>query len=233
MKIASLTPAAQLIRMLLKIVLISIALLKAADASGRTENPEIKVSFSVEKIWQSFAKKDECSTCTCDDDDEWKAGVQGYYTGCRKVTWNFRGPTYDLADNVMFSLENYLTKLMYFANTNSTVLAPNAKTILETMGKMKNLKDSSLVIISEFDKVISAIIRELREVVLKLSKLIGKLVFKFHNGLLRLYYIFSNFMKCFLRCKTVQCKQKVDYIPLFRIEIRDGYQPNQTTWIKV
>ncbi|KAJ6649641.1 hypothetical protein Bhyg_04879 [Pseudolycoriella hygida] len=73
---------------------------KAANAHYQTEDLDKKVSFSVEKIWQSFAKKDDCCGCTCKEIEEWKEGVQEYYTGCRKATWEFRGSSYDLAENV-------------------------------------------------------------------------------------------------------------------------------------
>ncbi|KAJ6645526.1 hypothetical protein Bhyg_00732 [Pseudolycoriella hygida] len=180
------------------------------------QNEDHGVSFSVEKVWQSYSKNDQLSSCSCDDNAKWKEGVQKYYTGTRKATWKFRGPSYDLADNVMWTVENVFTKFIYFANSNTTVLTPSSTAILETLAKCKKLGKSSLVIISEWDKVLSTVVREVKGVVSKFSKHIGTLASAFNDALACVYCAFSNFMRRFLRCETIECKQEVNYIPLVK-----------------
>ncbi|KAJ6648141.1 hypothetical protein Bhyg_03366 [Pseudolycoriella hygida] len=199
--------------MLLKLILLSVVLLKSVIADNRNEDNDKKVSFSVEKIWRSYQKK---HICICEVDDDWKAGVQEYFTETRKATWKFRGPSYDLADNVMWTKEKYLTKLMYLANTNSTVLASSSTSILETMSTCHKLGKSGLIIISEFEKVLFVVIKEFKEVVSKLSEFIGTLATSFNEALTRLFMVFSNFMERFLKCTTVKCKVKIDYAPVVK-----------------
>lgn len=183
-----------------------------ANAKGKTQDTQRKVSFSIEKIWKSYRKND---CCACDDDDKLIAGVQKFYTGARTATWTFRGPSYVLADNAVLSLESYLTKLIYLTNTNSTVLADSSTSILETMSKHKtgaNALSILIVYIVDFP----TIVKDMKEVVEKLSDLIGKLASSFNDDLTEVFLVLSNFMKRFLECKTLKCKEKLDYIPVIR-----------------
>lgn len=143
------------------------------------------------------------------------AGVQEFYTRTRTVTWKFRGPSYNLADNAVTSLENFLTKLIFLASTNATVLTDSSTSILETMSKRKVGKSSLLILIS-YEQAFANIVKNFKEIVSKFSEFIGKLASTFNDVLIRLSCVLSNFMKRFLKCTTLQCKVELDYTRVIR-----------------
>ncbi|XP_037038371.1 uncharacterized protein LOC119075900 [Bradysia coprophila] len=198
--------------LMLKLFFVAALLYETTEAS-KIQTGDKKVSFSVEKIWQNHKKNDDM----CYDDNRYVQSVQEYYTGCREVSWMFRGPSYCIADNVMISMESLITKLLYFANTNSTVLASSAADIFESMSKCKRLKTSCLIIISEFNKVLPRMVKDFNGVVeAKLSNYIGDVSVSFSDAVVDLSDEFSNFMGKYLQCSASECKGKVDYKPVFK-----------------
>lgn len=145
-----------------------------------------------------------------------KRDVQQFYEGCRKASWNFLGPSYSLADNVMLSFEIYLSKLIYFTNTNSTVLAPSAHALLETQRKSRKLETSGLVIIKGYNKVVLEMVKDFNEVVKKLSNIIGELTDPINDAINNVGCALSNFMTDFLKKGVAGCKKVVDYEPVFK-----------------
>lgn len=181
---------------------------------GKAKESDESVSFSVERIWQSYRKENEY--CTCDIDDKWKQGVQEYYDGCRKATWKFRGPSYDLADVVLHAFDIHLTKLISLTKSNSTVIASSSTSLLESISKGRKLGVSGLIIIKEFDKVVLGLVEEFNGVVTKLSDIIGALTNAVNDDLIDLGYAFSKFMKEFIKSGVTGFKKKVDYEPVLK-----------------
>lgn len=152
----------------------------------------------------------------CDVDQELKKDVQQFYDGCREASWDFLGPSYYLADNVMLSFEIYLSKLIYFTNTNSTVLAPSSHALLETQRKSKKLETSGWVIIEGYNKVVLEMVKDFNEVVKKLSNIIGELTDPINDALNNVGCALSNFMTDFIKKGVDDCKKIVDYEPVFK-----------------
>lgn len=145
-----------------------------------------------------------------------KKDVQEYYDGCRKATWDFLGPSHDLADNVIKSLEVFITKLISFANSNTTVLASSSHAILESISKCSKLGLSGFNIIKEFNKVASAIVKDFNDVVAKLSDIIGQLADSVNDALSNLGCAYSNFMSDFIKREKTGLRNEVDYEPVLK-----------------
>lgn len=165
-------------------------------------------------VWKSYKTKDE--SCGCHKVEEWKEGVQEFYDGVSKAFWGFRGPSYKLANNNLAALEIYVAKLIYFANSNSTVLATSATAMLEAMSKCKKYEQSGLNIIKESDKVVLEIMNDFIEVVSKLSDIIGQLTCKVNDVLHDVGCALSTFMKEFIVSSLTGFVKKVDYEPVFK-----------------
>ncbi|XP_037040138.1 uncharacterized protein LOC119077082 [Bradysia coprophila] len=198
---------------ILKLLWVFVLLCKTTTACKDKPNDK-QVSFSVEKIWQSYRKKGQICLC---EDVSWKQDIQNYYNGCRTATWEFRGKAYCLADSVVNSLEEFLTKLIFFTNSNSTIVTTSSTTMLNTLSKCKKLNRSGMNIIFEFQKVLPAIIKDFNEVATKLSNHIGELTSSFTKVLGSLGSVFTNFMKEFLEnCRLFKCEKQVDYKPVLK-----------------
>lgn len=146
-----------------------------------------------------------------------KKDIQEYYDGCRKATWDFVGPSHDLADNVMKSLEIMLMKLISFSNNSkSTVLASSSHTILVSISKCSKLGISGFNIIKKFDKVGLAIVKDLNDVVTKLSDIIGQLADSVNDALSNLGCAYLNFMSKFIKSEGTGDRNKVVYEPVLK-----------------
>lgn len=171
------------------------------------------VSFNVEHVWKSYAVKGQSFGCKKND---WKEGVQECYTGCRRALGKYVGPAKELADHVMEAFEDFVIKLIYFSNSNSTVLAPLSVNILESITKCRKLKDSSREIIREFNKVVISVSEDLKIVVVKLLNILGDLAYSFNDAVDELLCPFTNCMTKLLRCLTADCRKRLDYTPVFQ-----------------
>jgi len=188
-------------------------LFEIIDHGSAKKNDET-VSFSVEKVWQSYKKKGDCFKF--DDDNEWKEGIQQYYDGSITATKNFCGPSYDQADTVVKAFKIYVTKLIYFTNSNSTVLASISHAILKSISQGRKLGISALVIIKQFDRIVLGLVEQFNDIVTKLSDIIGKLADSFNDDLNELGCAFSNFMKKFIKNGLTGYRHKVEYEPVLK-----------------
>lgn len=68
-------------------------------------------------------------------------------TDVEKSPINFRGSTFILAGNVVSSFEIYSAKLIYFTNSNSTVLTTSSIDILQALSKLKEFGKSALLLV--------------------------------------------------------------------------------------
>lgn len=177
-----------------------------------TEN-ERNVSFSVEKVWQSYRQKDDCGW---NDEAEWVEGVQQHYDGCRKVTWKFQGPAYNIADSVLHAFEIYLKKLIFLSNSDSAVLNSSSKAILVALSKCSKLNKSSLNIIIESHNVLPGLVKEHNETVKKLSKYIGNLTLSVVDAHNDFGFTFTKYMKEFVDSGKTGFKKQIDYEPVLR-----------------
>ncbi|KAG4075392.1 hypothetical protein HA402_015045 [Bradysia odoriphaga] len=195
----------------LKKIFFTFLLFKISRVYGETTAKE-NVSFSVETIWQSYSIVASSCTCQCKD-DSWKEDIQAYYDGCYSATRGFNENAYELADTVVRTLEDYLTKVIYFTNSNSTVVTSSATAIAKSLSVCKDLNQSSWNIIVEFEKVYPKIVEDFNEIAKKLSDHIGdELVCTFTNDVSDLGATFSKYMKEFLEIwKPVGCRKKVEF----------------------
>lgn len=117
----------------------------------------------------------------------------------------------------MVAFEMYLTKLIYFTSSNSTVLASSSNAILDSLSKCNKCERSGLNIIKEFHKVVLGLVEELNELVItKLSHIIGELTGPVTDALNDLGFTFSNFMREFLQSGLTGFRKKVDYEPVLK-----------------
>ncbi|KAG4068475.1 hypothetical protein HA402_004816 [Bradysia odoriphaga] len=194
-----------------------------ADAIGFSKNNvkcEKNVTFSVVKTWQSYTKNEQCFTLrnvAKADDDKFKEGLQGYYDGCLRATSNYRGNSHDLAHTVMKSFEAYLEKLIYFSNSNSTILSSCSEAILKSISILDKLDGSSMQVVKETGKVFPIVVNGLNEVALSLSDHIGNLSDSFKDAVDELGSVYLKYIKDVrLSCRLFKCTKKVDFVPTLK-----------------
>lgn len=127
----------------------------------------------------------------------------------------FHGPSYGLADTIVKAFEIYVTKLIYFTNSNSTVLASSSTAMLESLCKVK-LGTSGLVIIKRFDEALPVVMEDFTEIVNKLSPVIGELTCHVNKVLKDLGCTLKHYMSEFITCGIDGCINQVDYKPVYR-----------------
>ncbi|KAG4076673.1 hypothetical protein HA402_001960 [Bradysia odoriphaga] len=146
--------------------------------------------------------------------EHWQEDVQDYHDGCERATSQYEGDANPLAAVVMDSFREFLTTVMEYANSNSTILSSSGKSILKSMRKCKKLDRSSIVILTEFEKVFPSVANDLKNVALKLSDHIGHLAESFKDAVQELNCVFSQYMRDLLfSCRLTGCKKKVDLEP--------------------
>ncbi|KAJ6643753.1 hypothetical protein Bhyg_08718 [Pseudolycoriella hygida] len=206
--------------MLLKYFISLVVLVKIANATHAENTEEKKISFSVANVWQSYSKAKRGNVCPSPpEDDEFKQGVQEYYDGCRRATWKFHGQSYHFADVVMTTMEDYFSKLMYFSNSNSTVLTTSSIALLHSMSKCNKLRKSGLIIIREFNKVLPDMLCDFDRITTKLKHVIGrKMCSVFNRVVADLGETFLAFMRAFLKTTRQGSKhgKNVSYVKVFK-----------------
>lgn len=133
---------------------------------------------------------------------------------CKGASLNFRGPSFDLASKLVMTIEEYITKLIYFRNCDSNVLRSSATVFLMSTSKAKEVGQTSLTIIDEFSKVFPIQVKEYEEVIAKLAPIIGGLVTTFNHAHSELGSALTNYMINFVECQTTDCRKKFDYTPV-------------------
>ncbi|KAJ6643751.1 hypothetical protein Bhyg_08716 [Pseudolycoriella hygida] len=203
--------------MWVKFLIIFVLSIEALSASEKSAD-ERKISYSVDKIWQSYSRAKKGNVCSSQpENDEFKQGVQEFYDGCRRATWKFRGRSYGFADNVMISMEDYFSKLMYFSNSNSTVLPSSSAALLVTMAKCNKFRKTSLIIMWEYRTVLPELITDFNEITTKLVNIIGqKLSCTFNQVVIDLGDTFLHFIKEFFKGIKNQNRIKVGYEKVFK-----------------
>ncbi|XP_037037804.1 uncharacterized protein LOC119075465 [Bradysia coprophila] len=194
-------------KFLIFLAIFGLALLTVDAANSKRK----EVSYSIRSTWLSYRKQDQCS-CMCNE--QWQEGVQDYHDGCERATSQYEGDANPLAAVVMDSFREFLTIVMESANSNSTILSSSGKSMLKSMSKCKKLDRSSMVILTEFEKVFPLVANDLRIVALRLSNHIGHLAKSFTDSVQELSCVFSQYMRDLLSsCRLTGCKKKVDLEP--------------------
>ncbi|XP_037036947.1 uncharacterized protein LOC119074777 [Bradysia coprophila] len=184
---------------------------KTVDAGENVETTE-QVSFSVVKIWQSYHR--QACPCTCPvEDAPWAKGVEGHYNGVKGATDKFCGKAKDIGDVAVRSLGEFIEKLIYFTDSNSTIVTTSSTGILNSLSKCINLNRSGMNIIVEFNKVYLSIVDDFVNVAKSLTDYIGdELICSFTDAIRALGREFSNYMNAFLKsCRLFGCRKKIDY----------------------
>ncbi|KAJ6640291.1 hypothetical protein Bhyg_13041, partial [Pseudolycoriella hygida] len=180
--------------------------------SGIDAAKEKKVSFSVGKTWQNYARNNKWNVCASNE-PIWQDKVQDYFDGTRKATWKFRGRSYEIADVVMKKFEDYLAKLMYFSNFKPTVLSSSSSALLNSMARCNKLGKSSLIIIREFNVVLPELVKDFKSIVAKLKHVLGiKVSSTFNKAVTDLGDVFTTFMTTFLKERP----KKIIYEPVYK-----------------
>lgn len=179
------------------------------------QQTEQNVSFSVETTWKNYRIEHE--NCACKSNDvKWKKGIQEYHDGCRYTKQRYHGVTHEITDKAMDAFQQYLTKLIFFTNSNSTVLTSSCTNMLTALSKCNKLNGSSKKIMVEYDKVLPKLANDVKAVVVKLSPIIGPLARTFNNALDKLLKIYIKFTKQFILCSTSKCRMGLDYGIVFQ-----------------
>lgn len=117
----------------------------------------------------------------------------------------------------MNALQGVITKLIFFANVNSTIVAPSSTAILKSLTRCSELDKSSANIIFQFEKVLLALIEEFNEVIRMLSEHIGEVSSAFTNALGDLGSVFFQYMRDFLaNSRLFKCKKRVSNTPVLK-----------------
>lgn len=107
--------------------------------------------------------------------------------------------------------------MMYYANTNTTVLRESATSVMESMARCNKLGKNSMVMLIEYEKVFVLVADDLKTVALSLSDHIGDLAESFSDAVQELSRVFAKYMRDLLiSCKLTACKRKVSYEPTLR-----------------
>ncbi|KAJ6645907.1 hypothetical protein Bhyg_01116, partial [Pseudolycoriella hygida] len=185
--------------------------------AGHDNGHDQQVSFSVEKIWQNLTKKDNCM-CKPDSAEniKLKADVQQTYDGCKRVSTNLFGRSGELGAHCIELMEVYITKLIHFSTSNSTMLTSGSSTMLALLSKCKKIDESGFKAIEEFSKVLKAIVDGFNKIVANLSGNIGKLTHSIIETLNSLEVSHSSFMTKFIEADCADSRRKVDYEPVFK-----------------
>lgn len=115
----------------------------------------------------------------------------------------------------MKAFEVYLSKLIYFANSNSTVLTSSSTSILEALSKCNKLETSGYVIIAEFNKTASGVVKDFTVIVSQLFDIIGELTYPVNNALNDFDCKMKRFTTEFLNVADGLVKE-VDYEPVIK-----------------
>lgn len=164
------------------------------------------------KIWRGYQKKPSSNTCPIED-APWVKGVEGHYWGCYGSVAKFNGKAKKEGDIAVHSLGQYLKKLIYFTDSNSTTVASSSTGILNALSKCINMKGNGVNLMFEFNKVFVSIVDDYANVAKPLGVHIGEdLVCSFRDALNKLGRVISNYMKEFIEsCQLYGCRTKIDY----------------------
>ncbi|XP_037037797.1 uncharacterized protein LOC119075458 [Bradysia coprophila] len=186
----------------------------AADCRNCEKPHRDKVSYTVRTVWSNYRRKDQCQhSCV----QNWEEEVQKYYDGCEDATSGYEGEANERAAVVMASFREFLSILMKYANSNSTILSSSGTSMIKSMGKCNKLGKSSMVILTEFEKVFPSVSNDMNKVALKLSDHIGHLAESFTDAVQELSGVFSKYMRDLLfSCRLTECKKEVSYEPTLR-----------------
>lgn len=159
------------------------------------------------KIFQSLNR------CSCSvEEDPWREGVDEFYNGCRSAANLFHGKAFEIADNTLNSLQQLITKLSDFTDSNSTIISSSATDILESLSKCNKLGKSGFNIIVEYIKVFPTVVRDFNRVANNLYKQIGGLTRSFTSAVSDLGSALTKYMREFvLNIRLNNCKEEVDY----------------------
>lgn len=148
--------------------------------------------------------------------DSWD-GVYKMYNGTSKVLTEFPIPTYRAGATMLSTFVPYSSLLEYLANSNSTILSSRSIAILKAIALLSELKDSAKTMLIEFNKVLSKVAAELRNVVSSLFA-IGKLTVSINEDITNIERSLNNILKEFLNngIERLRFGKKTDFEPVMK-----------------
>lgn len=172
-------------------------------------------TVSIANVWKSQKKTKEC--CQCDCTPDWVEGVQEYFDGTSEAAKNFpSGEPLELADAVMTSFQDFLTKLVSFSDSNSTVLSTSSTAILGALSKLNKLASSANTIIEEFDKVLPDLVETYKGVVSNLTNIIGELTCPVNHAMSELECSLQHYIKEFSQSDALGRRKVVPFDPVMK-----------------
>ncbi|KAG4074152.1 hypothetical protein HA402_014357 [Bradysia odoriphaga] len=189
---------------LLKLVLLFGLLFKTIDATKENED---NVSVSVKKNFRILGP------CSCPiEENPWKEGVQEFHDGCRKAVDSFNEKAFEVGDTTLKSLQQLITKLIDFTDSNSTIVASSSDRILKSLSKCDKVGRDGMNIIVEYVKVFPGVVRDFSQISENLFEHIGELTCSFKNAVKDLGDELTKFMRAFtLSSRLPKCKKTPDY----------------------
>lgn len=161
-------------------------------------------------MWKN-SKSDCKRTCAPD----WVKGVQKYYDDIIEAFNKFPESLLGEANLVKTTFKDYLTKLVDFSNSKSTVLSSGSTAILGVLGTVKLSVNSPDGVIKEFQRVLPFLTKTYKGVVLDLSKIIGEqLSCSVNKAMTDLETAYQKYMTEFLQGDAGGFKKEVDYEPI-------------------
>lgn len=166
--------------------------------------------YSVANLWTSSAR-----VCTSQKKPVWVEGVQKYYDDIMVAFSTFPGPLKEQADLLKIPFQEYLTKLVNYSNSNTTVLSSGSTKILGALSKVKLQANTADGVIKEFYRVLPSLTKTYSEIVSNLSTIIGKQSScSVNRAMSDLKYAYTKYMKEFLQEDDDGFKKEVDFEPI-------------------
>lgn len=167
--------------------------------------------YSIENVWKSSK-----SDYTGQHKPAWTDGVQKYHDDIMEAFGKFPpGPLMDKSNAVTTSFQSYLTKIVTYSNSNSTVLSSGSNTILGVLDKVSILENTPIGVINEFYRILPTLMETYRGVISNVTPMIsgvtGPVIIEAMSDLER---SFKNYMTEFLQGDERGNKRKVDYEPV-------------------
>lgn len=116
----------------------------------------------------------------------------------------------------MVVFESYLSKIIFFANSNSTVLSSSSTAILKAFSKFNKLGISGFVITDEFGKISTEVVNDLTVIVSTLSDILGELTKSVNEALSAFGFAMKHFTNEFLTKNLAGLVTDVDYLPVIK-----------------
>lgn len=161
--------------------------------------------FNINEIWKG-------SKTGCKPIPTWTNGVQKYYDDIIVAFGKFPPNLLKESTAVTTTFQSYLAELVNSSNSNSTIVSSGSTEILEVLSQVKILANTPIGVINEFYRILPILMVKYRDVVSKLSKVIGSdVACSVNDEMTALESSFKRYMEKFLQTDAQGNNKKIDY----------------------